>query len=65
MEQGKKFISMWTFIGWTDISLGFHINLGHTYLDLHVPFGWIRIGWENYPKHLIAKRNKQYGRTRN
>lgn len=64
MEQVKRFVFMWTFIGWRDISLGFHICLGELYFDIHVPFGWLRIGWEDFPKQLLVVKNKRYGLKR-
>jgi hypothetical protein len=54
MEQQRVFVCMWTFIGWQDISLGFHVCLGEWYIDLHVPFGWLRVGWEKVPRKMVV-----------
>jgi hypothetical protein len=55
MEYKRVFVCMWTFIGWRDLALGFHICLGELYLDFHLPFGWLRIGWEKVPKQMVIK----------
>lgn len=46
------FICFFKFIGWADISLGVHIYLKRPYIDIHVPFGWVRIGWTKEPETL-------------
>lgn len=33
------------FVGWCDLQLGFHVCLEAPNIELHVPFGFIRIGW--------------------
>lgn len=48
----RIFVCEWSFIGWGDISLGFHVCVGELYCDLHLPFGWLRIGWEREPVEL-------------
>jgi len=45
----RIFVVEWTFISWKDISFGFHFYLGGLYFDMHLPFGWLRIGWEIEP----------------
>lgn len=64
MKPSKKFVLMWTFIGWRDISLGFHVCLGELYFDIHIPFGWLRIGWEDRPRRLIVAQNSRHGLLR-
>lgn len=34
----------WWFVGWTCISFGFHIDVGSPNIEIHLPFGFIRIG---------------------
>ena len=33
------------FIGWECISLGFHVCWSLPNIELHLPFGFVRIGW--------------------
>lgn len=41
-----KFICYFFFVSWTSISLGFHISLSPLNVEIHIPFGFIRIGWD-------------------
>lgn len=41
----KRFVAYFHFIGWDHIQLGFHICLSLPNIEVHVPFGFIRIGW--------------------
>ena len=47
--SNRIFVVFWKFIGWKDLSLGLHICLGEYSIDLHLPFGWLRVGWERKP----------------
>lgn len=57
----------WHFVNWHSISLGVHIDVRGPFLEVHLPFGFIRSGWvywrynpetgggygqSNFPKHL-------------
>ena len=35
----------WHFVDWTCISLGFHIDFYQPNIEIHLPFGFFRIGW--------------------
>jgi hypothetical protein len=37
--------------GWDHLSLGLHICLGAPNIEIHLPFGFIRIGWHADRKH--------------
>ena len=43
---GKEFRAYWWFVGWWDISFGFHVSLSSPNIEIHLPFGFFRIGWE-------------------
>jgi hypothetical protein len=40
----KKFACYFFFVGWSCISLGIHFCLSCPNFELHIPFGFIRIG---------------------
>lgn len=45
----RAFCVYYHFVSWMDISLGISIDISMDagpHIDLHIPFGWIRIGWE-------------------
>jgi len=42
----RKFVAYFFFVGWNCISLGLHISMTHPNIEIHLPFGFIRIGWK-------------------
>lgn len=46
LETKRKLAFFFWFVSWTDISLGISLDLRAPHVDLHIPFGFIRIGWE-------------------
>lgn len=45
-EMYKKFVCLWHFVGWELISIGISIDLNSPNIEIHLPFGFIRIGME-------------------
>jgi hypothetical protein len=43
--EGPVWIAYFWFVGWTAFSFGFHLCLASPNLEIHVPFGFIRIGF--------------------
>ena len=41
----RKFIAIFYFQGWNEISLGVSIDIKRPNLEIHIPFGFIKIGW--------------------
>jgi len=39
------------FVGWWALSLGLHVDLASPNLEIHIPFGFIRIGWCKWKLH--------------
>jgi len=46
-ELERRFIAFFWFVGWDCISLGFHICISKPNIEIHIPFGFIRIGMQN------------------
>lgn len=42
--RGRAWTAHFWFTGWAHISLGLHVHLAAPNIELHVPFGFIRIG---------------------
>lgn len=55
----KKFIAYFFFIKWSCISFGFHIDIASPNIEIHIPFGFFRIGWEK-PMRFYYE-DKTYG----
>ena len=61
--KDKKFVCIWFFVNWRQISLGINIDLGKPNIEIHLPFGFIKIGIdgiENYTKEQLEKK-RTYG----
>ena len=54
MSKDKQFIAYYYINGFDNLSLGFHISLSMPNIEIHVPFGFIRIGWENKMQHSTS-----------
>lgn len=42
----RQFVAYFHLVGWDCFSLGMHISVLCPNLELHVPFGFFRIGWQ-------------------
>ncbi len=42
-QYGPEWCYFW-FVGWTAISLGLHVSFSARNIEIHIPFGFIRIG---------------------
>lgn len=50
MRVVKKFCAYYYFNGWDNWSLGLHFCPTEPNIEVHLPFGFIRIGWtRTYP----------------
>jgi hypothetical protein len=50
VERERRFVCRFHFVGWWAFSLGFHISVKHPNIELHVPFGLFKIGWDLFYK---------------
>jgi hypothetical protein len=42
----RKFVVFWWFVGWDCVQVGFHVCALKPNIEIHVPFGFFKIGWE-------------------
>lgn len=54
MKMGKRFVAFFWFVSWTTISAGIRINVWPTNIEVHIPFGFIKVGWEHYDPNVIV-----------
>ena len=45
----RKFVAYFWFVDWGCFSLGFHICITKPNIEIHLPFGFFRIGWDIFP----------------
>jgi hypothetical protein len=61
MKQQKKFCCYFYFVGWDCLSLGAHLCPTMPNLEVHVPFGFVRIGWcWVWPERVYDRRTFGY-----
>ena len=53
----KKFICYFWFVSRYHISFGFHLDLQSPNIEIHIPFGFIRIGYQGV--NIITYENKK------
>lgn len=42
------------FVGWDCISLGLHVSLACPNIEIHVPFGFFKVGWGFHYPDLVC-----------
>ena len=52
-HYGEEWICYFFFVGWWCISLGFHVDLESPNIEIHVPFGFVRIGKKGTPRSVL------------
>lgn len=45
--MNKMFVAYYYFNGLDNLNLGFHVSLSQPNIEIHIPFGFFRIGWVN------------------
>lgn len=44
-DNQSAFVFYWHFVGWWAISFGFHVDVKSPNIEVHLPFGFLRMGW--------------------
>ena len=57
----RQFVAYFYFVGWSAFSLGFHVCTSLPNFEIHLPFGFIRVGWQRITKVKPIKR--EFGKT--
>ena len=42
----RRFVAYFFFVGWDCLSVGVHVALCSPNVEVHVPFGFFRVGWQ-------------------
>jgi len=53
LPKKRRFVGYFWFVGWTAISVGFHVCLRSPNIEIHVPFGFFRIGWKRITRECV------------
>ncbi len=68
--MNRMFVYYYYFVGWSCISLGIHVDLSLPNFELHVPFGFFRIGYvfndirDEPPDNLTEEEKRIWCRKR-
>ena len=54
----RQFVCYFWFNGLANIQLGIHLNLLMPNIEIHVPFGFFRIGWSGVHDHTSSGKDK-------
>jgi hypothetical protein len=49
-----KFVAFFHFVEWHCISFGLHLCLKPVHVEIHVPFGFFKVGWIYKPKGTLV-----------
>lgn len=58
--SGKKVFVAYFYCNGIDLSLGVSMNLKRPNIEIHIPFGFIRIGWQ-YKMEICESVGEQLG----
>jgi hypothetical protein len=57
--QCRVFVAYWFFVGWWALNLGVSVSFKEPNLEIHVPFGFLRIGWIwDWPEKILIQDGK-------
>ena len=51
----RKFFVDFHYLGWHCLSLGIHIDPRYPVVELHLPAGFLRVGWNMPPTHHAVR----------
>lgn len=54
-HKGERFVAYFWFVGWWAFSFGVHIDVRSPNVELHLPFGFIRVGRPAKPQRLTPQ----------
>ncbi len=57
----RKKVAYFHFVAWDCISFGLHVSLTCPNVEIHVPFGFFRIGWVKYMQYSGDDRKRTFG----
>jgi hypothetical protein len=46
VKQHRRFCCFFFFVGWSSISFGLSLDVFSPNIEIHLPFGFFRAGWE-------------------
>ena len=48
----RRFVCYFYFQGFSSIQIGLHVDLSQPNLEIHIPFGFLRVGWSRRVKYV-------------
>lgn len=53
----RQFVCHFHFVSWSALSFGFHVHLASPNIEVHVPFGFFRLGWQGCWTGVAGRRS--------
>lgn len=57
----RQFVCFYTFLGLNHINLGISFDLTSPNIEVHIPFGFLRIGWQGIYKKPALQPTRTFG----
>ena len=57
--NGRTWVAHFWFVGWWSISFGIHVGLNAPNIEIHLPFGFLRVGRQSPPVEAIVIHTQQ------
>lgn len=54
----RRFVAFWYRVSWAHFSLGFHVDVSSPNIEIHVPFGFVRVGWARTRRSELSDRGR-------
>lgn len=61
MTMHRQFVAYFFFCGWDCFSLGIHCCVSQPNAELHVPFGFLRIGFVKHGGRPHSRSEREFG----
>jgi len=55
LRDETRFVCFFWFNSWDHVSLGFHICFSQPNIEIHLPFGFVKIGWDRHVSHRLSE----------
>lgn len=60
----RQFVCHFWFVAWDCFSLGLHVSLRQPNVEIHLPFGFVKVGWHGVYLNDGRHVRRSFGRVR-
>lgn len=59
----RRFVAYFHYVGWSCWSFGFHVDVCQPNIEIHLPMGFVRLGWERLATYMFRADGSAKYRT--